>query len=349
MTFAKRTIGDTGLAVTEFGVGGGPFGNLMRPMRDADARATLRAAWEAGFRYFDSAPVYGFGLSERRVGEAFRSLPRNEAVISTKVGRLLRPDPSSHPFRNMFPDASPFRPDYDYSYDGVMRSFEDSQQRFGLERFDILYMHDISAETHGVAFPPLFATAMDGGYRAMDELRRNGDVKAIGLGVNEWECCDAAMDRGRWDVFLLAGRYTLLEQGPLDVFLPRCQRENVSVVIGAPLNSGILATGAVEGATYGYEPAPPNILARVRRIEAVCKTYDVPIAAAAFQFPLLHPNVVSVIPGMASEAQLEWNVARMTQPIPALLWSDLKAEGLLRDDAPMPDASASATQRETNP
>jgi D-threo-aldose 1-dehydrogenase len=336
MSFAKREIGRTGVSVTEFGVGGGPFGNLMKPMSDDDARATLRAAWDKGFRYFDTAPVYGFGLSERRVGEAFRSLPRDEAVISTKAGRLLRPDPSWHPFRKMFIDAAPFRPDYDYSYDGVMRSFEDSQQRLGLVRIDILYMHDISAETHGDALTPLFKTAMDGGYKAMDELRRNGDVKAIGLGVNEWEACDQAMDHGQWDVFLLAGRYTLLEQEPLDKFLPRCQLENVSVVIGAPLNSGILASGAVDGATYNYEPPSPQIFARVKAIEEVCRSYDVPIAAAAFQFPLTHPNVASVIPGMASRAQLEGNVERMTQKIPPSLWTDLKTKGLLRADAPVP-------------
>ena len=337
MTFTRRRIGDTGLSVTEFGVGGGPFGNLMKPMTDEDARLTLRTAWESGFRYFDTAPVYGFGLSERRLGEAFRALRREEAVISTKVGRILRPDPTWHPFRRMFPDAAPFRPDYDYSYDGVMRSYEHSIQRLGFERVDILYMHDISAETHGEALPPLFRTAMDGGYRAMDELRRNGDVRAIGLGVNEWEACDAAMDRGKWDVFLLAGRYTLLEQGPLDTFLPRCQRENVSLVIGAPLNSGILASGAVPGATYNYEPPSPEVFARVQGIEEVCRSHGVPIAAAALQFPLTHPNVVSVIPGMASRAELEWNVERMAQPIPNSLWADLKAQALLRADAPTPE------------
>jgi D-threo-aldose 1-dehydrogenase len=339
MTFAKREIGRTGVFVTEFGVGGGPFGNLMQSMSDENARDTLRAAWESGFRYFDTAPVYGFGLSERRLGEAFRGLPRDEAVISTKVGRLLRPDSRWHPFRKMFVDAAPFRPDYDYSYDGVMRSYEHSLQRLGLDRVDILYMNDISRETHGDALPPLFKTAMEGGYRAMDELRRNGAVNAIGLGVNEWEACEAAMDRGKWDVFLLAGRYTLLEQGPLHTFLPRCQRESVSVVIGAPLNSGILASGAVEGATYNYEPPSPQIFARVKGIEAVCRAYGVPIAAAAFQFPLTHPNVVSVIPGMASRAQLEWNVERMTQPIPAALWTELKAQGFLQADTPTPAAS----------
>ena len=340
MTFVKRKIGRTGVTVTEFGVGGGPFGNLMAPMTDAEARDTFRAAWDAGFRYFDTAPIYGFGLSERRLGEAFRGLPRDEAVISTKVGRLLRPDSKWHPFRKMFIDAAPFRPDYDYSYDGVMRSHEDSLQRLGVERVDILYMHDISAETHGDALPPHFKSAMAGGYRAMDELRRNGDVKAIGLGVNEWEACDAAMDHGKWDVFLLAGRYTLLEQGPLDHFLPRCEREGVAVVIGAPLNSGILARGAVEGATYNYELPSPEIFARVKGIEEVCRSHGVPIAAAAFQFPLAHPNVVSVIPGMSSRAQLAWNVERMTQAIPPSVWADLKTQGLLRADAPVPAMSA---------
>lgn len=331
MTFATRPIGQTGLRVTEFGLGGGPFGNLMAPVSDAGGRATIDAAWETGFRYFDTAPVYGFGLSERRVGLALRELGRDEAVLSTKVGRLLRPDGSWHPFRRMFPDAAPFRPDYDYSYDGVMRSFEASLQRLGLERIDILYMHDISFETHGDALPALLATAMNGGYQAMDELRRNGDVRAIGLGVNEWEICETAMDHGRWDVFLLAGRFTLLEHEPLGSFLPRCEREGACVVIGAPFNSGILARGAVEGVTYNYEPAPADIFERVRGIEAVCSAHGVPIAAAALQYPLRHRSVVSVIPGMASAEQLRWNVERMRQPIPDALWDDLRSAGFLPD------------------
>lgn len=343
MTFAQREVGRTGLRVTEFGVGGGPFGNLMRPMSAAAAEGTIRGAWDAGLRYFDTAPVYGFGLSERRLGHAFQPLPwQGEAVVSTKVGRLLRPDPGWHPFRKMFIDAGPFRPDYDYSYDGVTRSYEDSRQRLGFERVDILFMHDISAETHGEALPPLFRTAMAGGYRALDELRRNGDVKAIGLGVNEWEACEAAMEHGRWDTFLLAGRYTLLEQTALDSFLPRCQREGVSLVIGAPFNSGILAVGAVEGATYNYEPPPPEILARTRTIEEVCRSHGVPLAAAALQFPLLHPNVAAVIPGIGSVDQLNRNVALMQWTIPPALWSDLKAAGALHPEAPVPAAASLA-------
>lgn len=333
MTFPKRRIGATAVEVTEFGLGGGPFGNLMAPTSNATAAAVIAAAWDAGIRYFDTAPVYGFGLSERRVGLALGELPGADVTLSTKVGRLLRPDASWHAFRTMFPDAAPFRPDYDYSYDGVMRSYEDSLQRLGTRRIDILLMHDISTETHGDGFADHFRTAMDGGYRAMDELRRNGDVTAIGLGVNEWECCDAAMDRGRWDVFLLAGRYTLLEQTPLDTFLPRCARENVSLVIGGPFNSGILARGAVAGATYNYGPPPPEVFARVAAIEAVCRDHAVPLAAAALQFPLMHPCVASVIPGIATPEQLRWNVEQMRQPIPTALWTALADGDLLAPGA----------------
>jgi D-threo-aldose 1-dehydrogenase len=269
-----------------------------------------------------------------------RGLPRDDAVISTKVGRILVPDADWHPFRKLFVDAGPFRPDYDYSYDGVMRSFEHSQQRLGLHQVEILYMHDISRETHGDAFSGHFRIAMDGGYRAMDELRRNGDVKAIGLGVNEWECCDLAMDRGQWDVFLIAARFTLLEQGPLEFFLPRCVREEVSVVIGAPFNSGILVRGPVNGATYGYEAAPKDVMDRVRAIDELCRSHRVALASAALQFPLTHPAVVSVIPGMSSPEQVTWNAERMRDVIPGSLWSDLKAAGLLHPSAPVGHSTA---------
>ena len=337
MQFGKREIGRTGVQVTEYGFGGAPLGNLYAPIAEDEARGLLTDAWGAGFRYFDTAPYYGFGLSERRFGDALRALPWQEAVVSTKVGRLIRPDRGPNPDREKFIDAAPFRSDYDYSYDGVMRSHEDSLQRLGVDRVDILFLHDIGPVTHGAAaHPALFRQAMEGGYRALDELRRNGDVKAIGLGVNEWQVCEEAMDHGRWDVFLLAGRYTLLEQTALDSFLPRCQRENASIVIGGPFNSGILATGPVAGATYDYEPAPAAILERVRRIESVCKAHDVPLAAAALRFPLTHPSVAAVIPGMSARNHLQRNLQLIGQTIPAGLWSDLKSEGLLRADAPVP-------------
>lgn len=337
MAFRKREIGRTGLRVPEYGFGGAPLGNSLRPVADTDAAALVEAAFAAGFTYLDTAPFYGFGLGERRIGEALRRLPRGEAVISTKVGRLLRPDPGWHPARESFIDAAPFRPYFDYSYDGVMRSFEDSLQRLGTDHVEILFLHDIGPFTHGRdAHPALFRTAMEGGYRALEALRSGGTVKAIGLGVNEWEVCLEAMDHGRWDCFLLAGRYTLLEQEALDSFLPRCLAEGASVVVGGAFNSGILATGAVEGATYDYAPAPPAIRDRVDRIEAVCRAHGTPMAAAALQFPLTHPAVAAVIPGLSAPANIEDNLALIGRAIPSGLWADLKTAGLLRQDAPVP-------------
>jgi len=342
MELARRRIGRTDLEVTVYGCGGAPLGNMYAPLADGEARALLDGAWDAGFRFFDTAPLYGFGLSERRMGDALRARPRGDYVLSSKVGCLLAPDARPNARSGDFIDALPFRPVYDYSYDAVMRSYEDTLQRLGTDRVDMLFIHDIGAMTHGAdAHPALFETAMTGGYRALDELRRAGDVKAIGLGVNEWQVCEEAMDRGRFDVFLLAGRYTLLEQRALDSFVPRCVREGVSIVVGGAFNSGILATGPVAGARYDYRPAPPEILARVAGIEAVCKAHGVPLAAAALQFPLTHPAVACVIPGMARRPEIEANAALIETTIPPALWTDLKAAGLLRQDAPTPSSSPS--------
>ena len=240
--FEKRQVGNTGLAVDTLGFGCASLGNLYHPVSDADARQILDSAWSRGFRYYDTAPHYGQGLSERRVGDALRRFRGGEYVLSTKVGRLLKPVGYADE-RHAFMSPMPFDIFYDYSYDGIMRSFEDSLQRLGLDRIDILYMHDIGAFTHGARNDELFPIAMDGGYRAMDELRSAGAVSAIGLGVNEYEVCEAALDHGDWDCFLLAGRYTLLEQESLDTFLPRCLKRNCSIVIGGAYNSGVLATG----------------------------------------------------------------------------------------------------------
>ena len=264
--FEKRRLGGTGLAVDTLGFGCASLGNLYHPVSDADARKILDSAWSSGFRYYDTAPHYGQGLSERRVGDALRRFRGKDYVLSTKVGRLLKPSGYAEE-RHAFLSPMPFDIFYDYSYDGIMRSFEDSLQRLGLDRIDILYMHDIGAVTHGPRNDELFPIAMDGGYRAMDELRASGSVSAIGLGVNEFEVCEAALDHGNWDCFLLAGRYTLLEQEALNTFLPRCVKRNCSIVIGGAYNSGILATG-VRGSGplyYNYEPAPARVVEESRR------------------------------------------------------------------------------------
>lgn len=342
MAMPKRRLGGTDCQVTELGFGGAPIGNLYAPIAESAVSTLLSGVWDAGIRFFDTAPYYGFGLSERRIGDFLRDKPRDDYVVATKVGRLLVPDPGDHPARAAFKSPMPFRPVFDYSYDAVMRSFEDSLQRLGLDRIDVLLMHDIGRVTHGEANDRLFPIAMEGGAKALTELRDQGVVKAIGLGVNEWEVCEAAMDHVRWDTFLLAGRYTLLEQESLTSFLPRCEREGVTIIVGGPFNSGILATGPVPGARYNYEPAPPDILARVGEIEAVCRAHGVRLPAAALAFPLTHPAIACVIPGMANPAELAANLDLMAETIPAGLWTDLTMAGLIRPDSPIPKADAPA-------
>ncbi|WP_308366312.1 MULTISPECIES: aldo/keto reductase [unclassified Microbulbifer] len=334
----KRRIGQTALEVTALGFGAATLGNLYHPMPDEAAKAAIEKAFAAGLNHIDTAPYYGFGLSERRVGDALREVPANEYVLSTKVGRLLAPCDKAED-KYGFCSPMPFEPVYDYSYDGVMRSYEHSIQRLGLPKIDILYMHDIGRVTHGRDHERLFRVAMEGGYKAMAELRSQGLVSAIGLGVNEYEVCEQAMDHADFDCFLLAGRYTLLEQQALERFLPRCVERKTSIVLGGPYNSGILVTGVKqEGAIfhYNYEPAPREIIERVARIEEMCHEFAVPLPAAALQFPLAHPAVVSVIPGLSSPRRVESAVSQMQAAIPGAFWSALQDAGLIHPEAPLP-------------
>ena len=326
-------VGRTGLELTRLGIGCASLAGIFSAVPEAEARAVIRQAWDLGIRYVDTAPFYGHGLSERLVGDGLRDRPGY--VLSTKVGRLLRPGRMEDP--GAWVTALPFEPVYDYSYDGIMRSFEDSLQRLGLDRIDILYMHDIGDLTHGPeAGPELFRTAMTGGYRAMDELRRSGAVKAIGLGVNETAVCRAALDHGDWDLFLLAGRYTLLEQAPLDDLFPECEAAGTGVVIGGPFNSGVL----VGGDTFDYAAVPPEIANRVQALARVCEAHGVALPAAALRFCDAHPVVRSVIPGPRTPAELAQIAAWWDAAPPAAFWRDLKAQGLIREDAPVPEGDA---------
>lgn len=328
-----RQLGRTKLRVTTIGLGTATLGGSRFVVPWEDRRGTVEAAWEAGVRYFDTAPFYGVGASEHALGDALRDKPRNEWILSTKVGRLLRPKLDDAPSADGRLSPMPFKVVYDYTYDGIMRSVEDSYQRLGLARIDILYVHDIGVYQHGEeANRHYFAQLKDSGYKALDELRRNGAVSAIGLGVNEKEVLLDALKIGDWDAFLLAGRYTLLEQGPLDDLIPQCQQRGTSLVVGGPLNSGILAGRE----TWNYEKAPPQIVERVRKIEAVCKSHDVPLPAAALQFPLAHPVVASIIPGPRNAEEFRQNLPLFTMKIPSALWSDLRTEGLLHPNAPVP-------------
>ena len=336
-----RQIGKTGLKLHRIGYGCASLGNLYRPVTDETARDAVLAALDAGVCYFDTAPYYGFGLSERRVGDVLRRRARDSFVLSTKVGRLLKPcaDVDESRERYGFCSPMPFEPVYDYSYSGIMRSYEDSLQRLGINRIDILYVHDIGELTHGPDNAHHFKTLLESGYRALDELRAAGEISAFGLGVNEYEVCEAAMAYGDYDCFLLAGRYTLLEQEALLSFLPACEKRSVSVIIGGAYNSGILALGTESGKPlyYNYEPAPQDIIDRVRAIEAVCKMYQVPLAAAALRFPLCHPTVASLIPGMGSPKRITQTLSLLNTPIPSVFWNTLIDQGLLRGDAPIPD------------
>lgn len=331
-------LGNGGLTFTELGFGTAPLGNLYKAISDQEARAILDLAWEGGARYYDSAPLYGLGLSETRLNPFLRDKPRDDYVLSTKVGRLIQPCAVEHRAGvGKWFEVPCRRENFDYSYDGVMRSFEHSFSRLGVDRIDILYVHDLCVFTHGskeaseMRIEEFFGGR---GYDAMISLRDQGVIRAIGGGINEWEVCQTLAERGDFDLFLLAGRYTLLEQTALDSFLPLCESRGIGIVTGGPYNSGILASGAKPGAFYNYDPAPQHILDRVSAIEKVCEAHGVRMVDAAFQFPLRHPAHVAVIPGGQGVGEMASNLKAAAAEIPAALWADLKSDGLLREDAP---------------
>ena len=347
MTLAlpRRPVGRTGVSLPAIGFGAAPLGNLYRAIGDDDAHATAKAALEAGLRYVDTAPYYGFGLSEQRVGAAIKG--QRDVIVSTKVGRLLEPRSCLPPNaeRHGFVDALPFDPVFDYSHDGILRSHEDSLTRLGTGHIDILYVHDIGRLTHGADHAGRLAQLIDGGgFAALERLRDEGEISAIGIGVNEVAICLDLMDRIELDVILLAGRYTLLEQTPLDDLFPRCAAAGTSIVIGGPYNSGILAVGsAAADAHYDYAPVPEALLDKVRRIERICAAHQVTLAAAALQFVLADPLVASVIPGLANPVEVRSTVENATARIPDALWADLKTEGLVRADACVPTSQMEKT------
>ena len=328
---AKRRIGDTLIEVTELGLGCAAMAGNHQPNSDDNIASAIDEALSNQVRYVDTAPFYGFGRSEHFVGNRLRY--RDDCVLSTKAGRLLAPGLPTDSSAAEWPGSFPFHQIYDYSYDGVMRSYEDSLQRMGLPRIDILLLHDIGVMQHGEeANRAYFVDAMSGGYKALDELRSNGDIKAIGLGVNEREVCLEAMNHGDWDAFLLAGRYTLLEQDPLEDLFPACAASQTSIILGGPFNSGILAGGD----TWNYAKAPANVMDKVRKIKRICESHGVPLPAAALQFPLGSSQVSSVIPGPRTRADMRQILDWFAMDIPSSMWSDLQSEGLIRPDAPLP-------------
>lgn len=328
----KRPLGSSGLDVTVASYGGGSLGNMFHAIADDEVTAILQGAWDAGVRYFDTAPFYGRGRSERRTGCFLDGKPRDEYVLSSKVGRLLVPAKGQFEDDGIFINPAQFNSRYDYSYGGVMRSYEDSLQRLGLDKIDILYVHDIGGLIHGDDAPMQLATLKKGGLVALEELRAAGDISGYGLGVNEVDACLDCLDYGNPDAFLLAGRYTLLEQKAAKPLLDRCLQTNTSLVVGGVFNSGILATGAVKGARYNYTEASEKVLAIVAEMEAICNEFSVKISSAAMKFPLTHPAVASVLLGIGSMSSLNRNVEAFNVDIPEELWGALSEMGLLEPE-----------------
>jgi D-threo-aldose 1-dehydrogenase len=333
---ATRPLGRTGLSVSILGFGCAPLGDLYELLDDDVALKAIMTAVQAGVTLFDVAPLYGRGLAEHRLGTILKRLPRDSFVLSTKVGRRLMPAPGGPTTITRARGGLSFDVLFDYSYDGTMRAFEQSLHRLALPSVDIALIHDVDVWTHGDAIEDRFKEAMNGAYRALDELRRARVVKAIGIGVNESAMCVRFGNAGDIDAVLLAGRYSLLEQPALADFLPLALKKGIGVMLGGVFNSGILATGAVEGAKYNYRPAPPEILDRVRRIEKVCAPHGVALPVAAMQFALGHPAVSSLVIGAVAPAEVTRNVAALAAHVPASLWADLKSEDLLDASAPVP-------------
>lgn len=316
------------------GFGGAPLGNMFDVVDEATAEAALVAAWDSGVRYFDTAPHYGSGLSEHRFGTVLRRYPREQFVLSTKVGRLLRPD-ASHPENPPFKESLPFRVELDYSYDGVMRSIEDSYQRLGLAQIDIAFVHDLAADHLGDAWEEQFEIARTGAFRALAELRDQGVIKGWGLGVNRTEPCVRAIEQADPDVFLLAGRYSLLNQPALDRLFPLCAERGVHVVVGGPYNSGLLAGGR----NFEYQEAPADMIEKRDRIAAICERHGADIRSAALQFCAAHPVVAAIIPGAKRPDKVRENARLMAATVPAAVWEELREEALIPADAPVPTAS----------
>jgi D-threo-aldose 1-dehydrogenase len=334
-----RTLGKTGVKLTRLGFGTAPLGELFVRVDEPTAASTLQAAWDAGIRYYDTAPYYGRGLSEIRVGRFLDSRPRSDFVLSTKTGRWFFPSADPEAFdTGVWAGGLRFDHVHDYSYDGLMRSYEQSHMRLGMNRIDLLIIHDLDFWFHETEqkvtahLNQLFTS----GWRALDQLRKHKLIRGVGAGINEVGMMPRFLDMVGLDFFLVALRYTLMEQDVLEAEFPYCERMGVGVVVGGVFNSGITATGPVKGAKYNYADATPQVLAKVETIQAICKKHDTPMAAAALQFPLAHPIVASVIPGAIAPEQVRQNVEYFRRPVPADLWSDLKREGMVLERAPIP-------------
>jgi D-threo-aldose 1-dehydrogenase len=327
---AKLRLGETQLEVTRMGLGGAALGGLFEDVPENAAIATVKRALELGLNLIDTAPLYGHGKSEQCIGKALAGTDSTKRVLATKVGRVLNPVQPGELEPDEYDRPAPFRPVFDFSYDGVMRSLEESLKRLSVEHVDILHIHD--PDNH-------YTQAIEGAYRALDDLRRQGVIGAVGAGMNQAEMLARFARDGDFDCFLLAGRYTLIDHTGLKELLPLSVKKHIAIIIGGPYNSGVLATSARPGAKFNYADAPPAVLAKVREIEAICGRHSVSMKAAALQFPLAHPAVAAVIPGARSVAELEENFRLIREPIPADFWAELRHHKIIPPEAPTPGDS----------
>lgn len=348
----SRAEGDAGNApdgpaaarvrVSGLGFGTAPVGNLYAEVAEEDARMALDRAMRLGIRYFDTAPFYGHGLAERRLGRALSGASRDGAMVSTKVGRRIEPDFAQHATVTDGFAVHGSRAVFDYSHDGILQSFESSLQRLGLDHLEILFLHDVGRLTHGARHPQMLRQALEEALPAMAGLRAQGAVRAIGIGVNEVEVCLELMPRFDIDCIMLAGRYTLFEQAAALPMLDEARRRGVRVVVAGPYNSGLLGDPHGPGKTYDYMPADAGTLERARKIYAICGEEGVDVGAAAMQFPLAHPAVCAVVAGMRNVMEVESAIARSSQRLPARIWPRLRGAGIIDPAAPVPVAGASA-------
>ena len=336
---AEKKVGATALSLPALGFGSAHLGELYSKVDEADSRATLEAAWDAGLRYYDTAPWYGRGLAEHRLGGFLRTLPRQKFKITTKVGRqLLRPKDPAHFDRSPWVGGLNFEVLFDYTYDGIMRSYAQALQRLALDSVDALIIHDLDAGFHGDAQAGYEKQLVESGIKALEELKRSGDIQAYGMGINNDVALETTARMVDLDFCLVAMPYTLLDQRSLHRGMADLVKRGVSVIVGAPLASGILATGSSGASHYGYAKAPAEVQAKVRAMEAVCEAHGVALPAAALQFVLAHPAVVSAIPGAARPSEVIANAHHVKAPIPAAFWSELKAQNLIDPTSPVPVA-----------
>ena len=326
----KAALGRSGLQVTRLGLGCAAIGGLYGDIPDDQATQVVHKALDLGLNLFDTAPLYGSGKSEERLGRALRDVPRDAYVLASKVGRLLVASDDDQRDGSIFDNPPPFKPVFDFSYDGVMRSLEESLKRLGVDRIDILHIHDPDAH---------WKEAIEGAYPALERLRSEGVISAVSAGMNQWEMLARFAREGDFDCFLLAGRYSLLDQSALDELLPLCTEKNIGIMAGGTYNSGILAKGAKPGATYNYGEAPADIMQKAQAIEAVAERHGVDVKAAASQFVFAHPAITCIIPGTRQPARVEENFNLLIDEIPSAFWDDLRAENLVHESAPLPEAS----------